>query len=265
MPFNILLISASGYISGSTLSALLEKHPSWHITVFVRNQDQASTIQNEFPAAAISIIIGSLKTADVLATEAAKASIILQLANSDHDAGTNALLAAISSAARPTSSKYYIHLSGAATVLDLTLAQGLPPSRSWNDTSDLPEILNLPATQIHAATEQRIVSFATQHAGNGVKTAIVSPPAVIGVGSGPIKRGAAYHINMILQREKAFVVGERRNQFAMTHVKDVADGIVALVEAAYGKLEAESGVSSGVVSSPRADWNSNGYYFLASG
>lgn len=263
MTSNILLIGASGYIGGSTLSALVQKHPSWHITVIVRNQDQASTIQNTFPAAAISTIIGSLETAEVLATEAAKASITLQLANGDHDAGTDALLAAIGSAARPASSKYYIHLSGAATVLDLALAPGLPPSRSWNDTSDLPEILNLPATQIHAATEQRIVSFASQHAENGVRTAIVSPPAVVGVGTGPIKRGSAYHINMILQRKKAFVVGEGRNRLATAHVKDVADGVVALVEAAYGELEAESGISS-EVASPRADWNSNGYYFLTS-
>ncbi|OJJ80042.1 NAD-dependent epimerase/dehydratase family protein, partial [Aspergillus glaucus CBS 516.65] len=265
MTFNILLIGSSGYIGGSTLSALVEKHPSWHITVIVRNENQASTIQNAFPAAAISTIIGSLDIAEVLATEAAKASITLQLANGDHDAGTDALLAAIGSVARPESSKYYIHLSGAATVLDLALAPGLPPSRSWNDTSDLPEILNLPATQIHAATEQRIISFASQHAENGVRTAIVSPPAVAGVGTGPIKRGSAYHINMILQRRKAFVVGEGRNRFATAHVKDVADGIVALVEAAYGELEAESdsGISSGAVS-PRADWSSNGYYFLTS-
>ena len=263
MPFNILLIGASGYIGGSTLSALVEKHPSWHVTVIVRNQNQASTIQNAFPAASISTIIGSLETAELLAAETAKASITLQLANGDHDAGTDALLAAISSAATPAHNKYYIHLSGAATVLDLALAPGLPPSRSWNDTSDLPEILNLPVTQIHAATEQRIVSFASQHAENGAKTAIVSPPAVVGLGSGPIKRGSAYHINMILERKKAFVVGEGRNRFATAHVKDVADGIVALVEAAHRELEAGSNPSSKVVS-PRADWNSNGYYFLTS-
>lgn len=264
MTFTILLVGASGYIGGSTLSALVEKHPSWHVTVIVRNQNQASAIRNAFPAASISTIIGSLETSEILATEAVKASITLQLANGDHDTGTDALLAAIGSAARPASSKYYIHLSGAATVLDLALAPGFPPSRSWNDTSDLPEILTLPATQIHAATEQRIVSFASQHAENGVRTAIISPPAVVGVGTGPIKRGSAYHINMILQRKKPFVVGEGRNQFATAHVKDVADGIVALVEAAYGELEAESDISSGAVSA-KADWNGNGYYFLTSG
>ncbi|KAJ5095579.1 NAD(P)-binding protein [Penicillium alfredii] len=266
MTISILLLGASGYIGGSTLATLLERHPTWNVTALARNEDQASKIQAAFPSTKLSTVLGSLDTPDILATEAAKASITLQLANGDHDAGTNALLSAVRSAATLESCKYYIHLSGAATVLDFSLAPGLAPGRSWNDTSDLPAILSLPSTQIHAATEQRIVATGTEHAANGLRTAIVSPPAVVGVGSGPLKKGANYHINMTMQRKRAFVVEQGQNVWEMVHVKDTAGAIVALVEAAYGELQDRAYNPAAATAAPsRADWNDQGYYFLTSG
>ncbi|KAJ5954527.1 hypothetical protein N7501_008806 [Penicillium viridicatum] len=262
MPPKILLIGASGYIGGSTLSSLLESHPSWDVTAIVRNEEQASAIHDAYPGIPLSTVIGTLDTPGVLISEAAKASITLQLANGDHNVGTDTLLSAIASSTTPESARYYIHLSGAATVLDLALAPGSPPSRSWDDTSDLSAILDLPATQIHAAMEQRIVSFGATHAQNGLRTAIISPPAVVGVGSGPIKKGAAYHINMMMQRKKAFVVGQGLNRFDMVHVKDVADAIVSLVEAANAELETR--YAGNPSSSSNAHWNDKGYYFLTS-
>ncbi|KAL2826643.1 hypothetical protein BDW59DRAFT_62768 [Aspergillus cavernicola] len=260
---NILLLGASGYIGGSTLSTLLKTHPSWNITALVRTESHASTIKSAFPFPNLSTIIGSLETPDILTTEATKASIIIQLANGDHEPGTDTLLAAIKSTATPHSKKYYIHLSGAATVLDLSLPLGAPPSRTWNDTDDLHEILKFPHSQIHAALEQKIVSFGARYAVQGVRTAIVSPPAVVGVGTGPIRRGAAYHVNLILGRGRGFVVGEGGNRFAIAHVGDVVGGILRLVEEA-ARGESSSSSSSALDSNEKADWNGEGYYFLTS-
>ncbi|CAG8015737.1 unnamed protein product [Penicillium salamii] len=262
MPPRILLIGASGYIGGSTLSSLLRSHPSWDVTAIVRNEQQASAIHDKYPDITLSTVIGSLDTPGVLVSEAAKASITLQLANGDHDVGTDTILSAIASSTTPKSARYYIHLSGGATVLDLALAPGSPPSRSWDDVSDLSAILDLPATQIHAAIEQRIVSFGAAHSRNGLRTAIISPPAVVGVGSGPVKKGAAYHVNMMMQRKKAFVVGQGLNRFDMAHVMDVADAIVTLVEAACEELETQ--YANTPSTSSKAHWNDKGYYFLTS-
>lgn len=267
----ILLLGASGYIGGSTLTTLLEKTHDWHIAVLVRNEVQASAIHQTYPgkSPSLSTIIGSLSTPEILTTEATKASIVLQLANGDHEEGTDTLLAALTAtSSRAARYRYYIHLSGAATVMDLTRAPGLPATRSWNDTTDLSTILAFPSTQIHAAIEQRVVSLGAAHAGNGLRTAIISPPAIIGKGTGPVKKGAAYHVNTILRRGKGFVVGEGRNTFDMVHVRDVADGIVAIIEAAVTEIREQKMDDDALALNPvpaKADWNEKGYYFLTSG
>lgn len=147
---NILLLGASGFIGGTTLDTLIQIHPSYSVTALVRTPYQASTLKASYPNANLTTVIGSLTTPGSLTREASKASIILQLANGDHEDGTTALLNASVSSSHPHSTKggkrYYIHLSGAANLLDLTLPPGSPASRSYTDTTDLPLISAFPHT-----------------------------------------------------------------------------------------------------------------------
>ena len=247
----VLLLGASGYIGGTVLNHLVKSHPDHNIVAVVRTATQAATIKSSYPS--ITTTIGSLDTPDVLTTEASRASIVLQLANSDHDVGTDALLNALAST---TATKtFYIHLSGAANLLDLTLAPGLPAPRSWTDTTDLPTISAFTNTQIHAAIEQRITAVGVSNAEGGLRVAIVSPPGVVGIGTGPLKKGANTYVAKVLERKKAFVLGEGRNVFDRVSVHDVASAIGVLVEAAVKELGGQT---------PVADWNETGYYFITS-
>jgi nucleoside-diphosphate-sugar epimerase len=247
----IFLLGASGYIGGTVLNHLAKSHPDYDIVALARTPTQAETIKTTYPS--ITTTIGSLDTSDVLVTEASRSSIVLQLADADHNAGTDALITALASA--KAKKKFYIHLSGAANLLDLTLAPGLPAPRSWTDTTDLPTISTFPHTQIHAAIEQRITAFGVSNAAQGLRVAIVSPPGVVGIGTGPLKKGASSYVARVLERKRAFVVGEGSNVFDRVSVHDLASAIGALVEAAVKELGGQM---------PVADWNEEGYYFVTS-
>jgi nucleoside-diphosphate-sugar epimerase len=75
----------------------------------------------------------------------------------------------------------------------------------------------------------------------------------MGMGTGPMKRGANYYVNRVLERKKAFIVGEGTNVFDRVSVQDVASALVALVEAAAKEIEEEKDIG---------DWNEKGYYFV---
>jgi hypothetical protein len=75
----------------------------------------------------------------------------------------------------------YIHVSGAANLIDFSFPFGVASSTIVGDSDDAALISSLANDRIHAAIEQKIVSEGERL---GIKTAIVSPPQVHGKGEG---------------------------------------------------------------------------------
>lgn len=68
---------ASDYVGGDALYVIYNKHPEWQYTALVRTEEKAKQLTAKFPN--ISIVYGSLDSADLLEEEAKKADIIYSM------------------------------------------------------------------------------------------------------------------------------------------------------------------------------------------
>jgi nucleoside-diphosphate-sugar epimerase len=266
MPPIILAVGLTGYAGGDILSHLISLHPSWHIRAIVRSPpSNAHTPLHEFqslhPPPSLTLIPGTLDSLELLTTEAASADLILQMADGDHEAGTIALLHGLAAGKKGT----YIHISGAANLIDLSKPFGALDEKIYGDEDNAHEILTLPHERFHAALEQKIISESERL---GVKTAIVSPPAIFGTGRGPGRKegfGGVY-LEAVVKHGKAFVVNEGENAVSSVHVEDISSAVEILAVAALAALPSApmspSSLSSSVPATP--GWNKEGYYFVTS-
>lgn len=145
-----------------------------------------------------------------------------------------------------------IHISGTGILTDMSTGPGNLAPKVYHDMApaDVQEIMSFDESHIHQDVESAIVSAAAQQ---GVKTAIISPPMIHGVGKGPIKRRSIQVpilIDSILKRGKAFQVLEGKNIWNSIHIDDVATAVIVLME------EALKGSES------KAAWLPEGYYFV---
>lgn len=145
-----------------------------------------------------------------------------------------------------------IHISGTGIMADMSTGPGNAAPKVYRDTSpsDIQEIMFFDESHIHRDVEAAVVAAAAQH---NVKTAIISPPMIHGVGNGPVKKRSIQVpilIENILKRGKAFQILEGENIWNSIHIDDVSTAVIALVE------ETLKGPDSKVA------WLPGGYYFV---
>jgi nucleoside-diphosphate-sugar epimerase len=148
-----------------------------------------------------------------------------------------------------------IHISGTGIMTDMSTGPGNTAPKVYHDMvpADVQEILSFDETHIHRDVEAAVVAAAAKY---GVKTAIISPPMIHGVGNGPIKRRSIQVpvlIENILKRGKAFQILEGKNIWNSIHIDDVSTAVIVLTE------EALSGSGS------KAAWLPEGYYLVEDG
>ena len=258
---------ASGYIGGNTLIQIAEKHPEWTVNALVRDDSSASVLRQRFPS--VNFVIGALESRDILVAESSKADVVLSsslsantfsnmltfwidLASSDDIPAINSYLEGLSR--RPQSAnRYLIHTSGTGMLADFSTGEGNEASKVYSDVADVKEIISLPLTHFHRDVDNAVISGGQA---KNVKTAIVSPPTIYGVGKGPLKKRSIQVpalIAGILSRGKGFTVGEGQSIWDLVHIDDLGAAYVLLVEEALK----ENG--------SRATWGPEGYYFVETG
>lgn len=254
---------SSGYVGGTVVGPLMRKHPEYQVVSLVRTDEQATIVKSAFPT--VETVIGDLDNSTVLEAEAVKADVVLSmflfsscidasnttidLASADHIAGIVSLIKGVGQSNNKDA--VVIHISGTGIMTDMSNGPGNPASRVYNDTtpSDVQEILSFDMSRIHRDVEAAVVEAAAKY---NVKTAILSPPLIHGIGKGPVKKRSIQIpilIENILQRGTAFQVLEGKNIWNSIHVDNLATAIVVLVE------EALKGPES------KAAWLPKGYYF----
>ena len=136
---------------------------------------------------------------------------------------------------------------------DFSTGEGNEAPKFYSDVTDVKEIITLPLTHFHRDVDNAVISGGKAR---NVKTAIVSPPMIYGVGKGPLKKRSIQLpalIAGILSRGKGFTVGEGENVWDLVHVDDLGAAYILLVEEA---LKENGG---------RATWGPEGYYFVETG
>jgi hypothetical protein len=94
---------------------------------------------------------------------------------------------------------------------DVTNGYGNPSSKIYKDVADVLEATSLDESHVHRNVDASVISAGEKY---GIKTAIVSPPTIHGIGKGLIKNRSLqipFLTEGILKRGKAFTVGEGNN------------------------------------------------------
>src|SRR5262245_49922973 len=110
----IFITGVTGYVGGDFLALIHHDRRSYDIRVLVRSSEQEHTVTSQFPA--IHCVIASLQPYSLLVAEGEAADVVVQIANSDDESMSLALLEGIAKHPGAT----YIHVSGTATLIDLS-------------------------------------------------------------------------------------------------------------------------------------------------
>ncbi|KAE8380919.1 hypothetical protein BDV26DRAFT_302415 [Aspergillus bertholletiae] len=251
---SLFLTGATGYIGGDFLFAVYDAHPDWQYTALVRREEQAAQLKARYPT--VRTVLGDLDSSAILEEEAKNADIVLHFADCDHEPSARALTKGLGmrKSDRPA---FFIHTSGMGilTVEDLTAKTcGTRREKQYDDWDGVSELVTMPDSAFHRNVD-KIVLEAAERFSDSMKTAIVCPSAIYGLGrgTGNTESTQVYVLaKTVITRGKGLQVGEGQNIWHSIHVHDLTNLYIALVEAA-----AEGGGS--------ATWGTEGYYLVENG
>lgn len=158
---------------------------------------------------------------------------------------------AASAADRPG---FYIHTSGNALLMVADIDRktyGESSDKIYNDWEGIGEVTSLPDHAPHRKNDKSVINAD----GPKVRTAVVCPPTIYGLGRGPGNQRSHQIPELarsILELKKGFQVGEGGNLGPHVCIHDLSDCYVKLVEAA-------------VEGGGNATWGKEGYYFAENG
>lgn len=153
--------------------------------------------------------------------------------NSDHVPAVKALLAGVITRTNASLPAFYIHLGGTAIIADMRTLGELT-EKIWSDMDDLDTIWSLPLNTVHRSTESLIQDAWTRH-GTSLKTAVICPPHIHGKGMGPGNASSFYvpvFYKEAIKAGAAFFINSGSNVYCRTHIQNVAQVFLKLVESA---------------------------------
>lgn len=252
----LFITGATGYIGGDALHAIILAHPEYEITCLVRNSAKGALVAQKYPG--VTLVYGDLDSFDLIREESAKANIVCHFANCDHEGSATAIVKGLSEHSEQ-SPGFLIHTSGTG-ILEvgdvLRGTYGTEASEVYDDWDGIGTVTSLPDEAWHRNVDKIVLAASSSAEGKGkVRTAIVCPPTIYGVGRGPDNQTSDQWPRMaeqVLRRGKGFMIGEGTNRWTHIHVHDLSNLYVKLVEEAMKK-------------GGEATWDDKGYYFTESG
>ncbi|RYP56244.1 hypothetical protein DL771_012031 [Monosporascus sp. 5C6A] len=222
----VLLTGSTGYIGGSVLSTLLaSKSPAIeHISLsaLVRGEGKARLLKE----AGVNVeLFEDLDQTERLENIAGNYDIVIQCVLGTHAASAVALIRGLGRRLNNTGRQtYYIHTSGASNVAVL------PSSENYLESHVLSDKDNIHAYEKYRESlhpyAQRATEIAVVETGlaTGVRTTVIMPPTIYGIGSGYFNRLSIQIPNVIrtaLDRGRAFRVGDHIATWSHAHINDL--------------------------------------------
>ncbi|KKK19444.1 hypothetical protein P175DRAFT_0526139 [Aspergillus ochraceoroseus IBT 24754] len=251
---SLFLTGATGYVGGQVLQDLTRSHHQYKIAALIRDEEVAKKVTSAFPD--VRPVIASLDDSAVIEEEASKATIVLNLASNKHLGSWQAIQRGL---AKRSSPSYWVQISGASAIAVGELASpsytpGQPSDTVFDDLDGIAEIRSLVRAHPARAVDNFLLDVAKQNP--SIKTAIVMPPIIYGIGEGPVNQ-CSIQIPILskraMERGKAIRLGSGQGRWGNIHVRDLGSMIAALALAgAEGKADAPL-------------WNDNGIYLSGVG
>ncbi|GMM37378.1 hypothetical protein DASC09_047030 [Saccharomycopsis crataegensis] len=221
MSKNIFILGASGFIGGEILYQLLQEFPEFSISCLLRSEEKAKKLQTA-TGNRISVVLGDLKSANVLEQKFQEADIVITAADVDDEESIEVLAKVAKVKTKPF---YIIHTSGTCVLND-----GLGPDTvkkfsgvPYNDLTDNEKLNQLPDEQPHRRVEKLVLSIEKSNP-KYVKTAIICASTVYGFNHGWFHRISCqvpWLIKYSLANDQAFSVYNGNYIWSHVHVRDL--------------------------------------------
>lgn len=145
----------------------------------------------------------------------------------------NCLAAILSGLRKKTTPSFLIHLTGTGCISDEREQtwEGSFNPHVWHDLDQIQEIYDLPDIAQHHALDKDVMDAS----GGLLRTAIICPPDIYGQNTGIGNRATFLvpeYVKVLLQKKEAFYLGSGQNMRAVTHIDDVVDLFLILLEKA---------------------------------
>lgn len=260
----IFLTGATGYIGGSVLNSLLEHSnaTNFDISVLIRSGDNERI--NKLQSLGLKTLIGSNDSHELIENAAKESHVVIHTSNSADDlASTMAIISGLNQQIQTTGRPaIYIHTSGTG-VLHENICGEKGSDIVYNDLDPV-QINGLPDEQLHRNVDLFIINAAD--ANPLLKTVIVLPPLIYGIGSGLFNRTSVQLpllIRAALRRKRAGMIGPGDATWNHVHIADLADAFLIIFDqllAAYGPNASADVKPSSFLTTGR-----EGYYFVENG
>jgi nucleoside-diphosphate-sugar epimerase len=260
---NIFLTGATGYIGGSILTALLQHSnaSNFNITALIRGDNERV---KKLESLNVKPLIGSNDSFEIIEKAAKESHVVIHTANSADDLpSTKAIISGLNKRTKETEKPViYIHTSGAGVISEDV--RGKKGSKTVYSDLNPDQINGLADEQPHRNVDLFIINSAD--ANPLLKTVIVMPPLIYGIGSGPFNRNSVQLpllVQAALKRHKSEMIGPGEATWNNVHIDDLSDAYIIIFDqllAAYGpdaKPDAQS--------SPYLTTGREGYYFAENG
>ncbi|CAJ2512916.1 Uu.00g010350.m01.CDS01 [Anthostomella pinea] len=246
----IFITGVTGYSGGQLLHTMIARHPEYHITGLVRNQEKKQLVASKFPT--VHLVLGDLDSHEVIVEQSKQSDVVIQAADADHLGVIKSIAHGISEGNKNGA---YIQMSGAASIFDTSPGLGNPSPKIWDDVADLQEITTFDQTHFHASSDQLLFSEAKRL---GIRTILFAPPYINGRSEGTTAwkvglAGVPDLVAAIKKRGKGYTVGEGNNIITTIHVKDVAEVILLFTESGLGEDQS------------KVEWGEKGVYYAENG
>jgi len=260
---NILLTGATGYIGGSILTGLLQ-HPNvsnFKITALIRGDESRV---KKLASLGVTPLVGSNDSHDIIQKAASESHVVIHTANSADDLpSTQSLIAGLNKRTQTTGKPaIYIHTGGTGVLAEDV--RGKKGSDIVYSDLDPDQINGLADERLHRNVDLFIINAAQTNP--QLKSVIVFPPVIYGIGTGPFNRDStllSILIRSALKRGKVEVIGPGEATWNNVHIADVVDGYIILLDqllAAYGPDTKPDSKPS-----PYLTTGHEGYYFAENG
>jgi nucleoside-diphosphate-sugar epimerase len=152
------------------------------------------------------------------------------LGDIDHPGCAAAILQGLSN---KEGQSFLIHLTGTGCISDEREQtwEGKYNPHVWNDIEEIKEIYDLPDSAQHHVIDKNIMNASNDL----LHTAIICPPDIYGQNTGLGSRATFLvpdYVKVLLERKQAFYLGAGENMRAITHINDVVDLFLILLDQA---------------------------------
>ncbi|KAK7026869.1 hypothetical protein VNI00_015411 [Paramarasmius palmivorus] len=234
--FRVFMLGSTGFLGSQLLVELSRSEiyaKTFHINALLRSvsQERESTLKGVYSD--LEIVEGSLDDEDIIEEQASQADIVINCASSDNVHAVRATLSGLRtrSARQPENPPLYIHVSGLGIISDNCRGEAVD-AIEYSDT-DL-DLMSLPPNNQHLLCDVPIVQAGSRQE-NPIRTAIIFPGWIYGAGEGVQKVTAPIRILLTLAQSAGYLGtwGNGHNRISTIHVKDAANAIITLMDAAF--------------------------------